>query len=120
MGLVLNINFPDEPTGKAFCAAKIVTYNGYALRFAEDKAAAASPEMKEMAKSHGQDVPALPGILFGQNPAQPTAEQMQDESVLHRTCIAVSPMQAGYGMADGTVDWFGTFFSKVNVKRQAH
>jgi 5'-nucleotidase len=115
-GLALNINFPDDSNGAAFCASKIGTYNGYALAFTEDMAAAASPEMKDMAKAHGQDVPSLPGVLFGRNSAKPTAEQMNDESVLYRTCIAVSPMQAGYGLSDGAVNWFGAFFATIDVK----
>lgn len=116
-GLALNINFPDEPQNAAFCASKIGSYNGYALSFAEDLAAAASPEIKAMAKANGQSVPTLPGVLFGQNPAKPNADQMHDESVLYKSCIAVSPMQAGYGMADGAVDWFASFFAQLPLGR---
>ncbi|MDZ7588439.1 MAG: 5'/3'-nucleotidase SurE [Parasphingorhabdus sp.] len=78
-GLALNVNFPDDSKSASFCASKIGTYNGYALSFSENMAAAASPEMKAMAKAYGQDVPALPGILFGQNSAKPAADQMLDE-----------------------------------------
>lgn len=117
MGLALNVNFPDQPTGAAFCASKIGSYNSYAPRFVEDLAAAATPEMRARAEAHGLDVPAGPGLLFGQNPAQPTADQMNDESVLYRTCIAVSPMQAGYGMADGSVEWFGAFIALLPFGR---
>jgi 5'-nucleotidase len=115
-GLALNVNFPDEPTGAAFCAAQVGTYNNYALSFTENVAAAATPEMMGRAKAYGQDVPALPGVLFGQNAETPTAAQMQDESVLYRTCIAVSPMQAGYGIMSEAVDWFGAFLSALALK----
>jgi len=115
-GLALNINFPDDSKNAAFCASQIGTYNGYALSFAENMAAAASPEMKEMAKAYGQDIPALPGILFGLNSAKPADDQMRDESVLYKSCIAVSPMQAGYGMADSASNGFAAFFSTISVK----
>ncbi len=116
-GLALNVNFPDKSAGAAFCPSKIGTYNGYALSFTENMAASASPEMIAMAKSYGQDVPPLPGIIFGGNPAKPSAEQMQDESVLYRTCIAISPMQAGYALSDGPVNWFGAFFAATSLKK---
>ena len=115
MGLALNVNFPDEPAGAVFCPSQIGTYSDYRPGFTEDMAASATPEMKERAKAHGMDVPALPGLLFAPNSAQPTAAQMNDEAVLYRTCIAVSPMQAGYGFTHGAVDWFGGFFATLDV-----
>jgi hypothetical protein len=51
------------------------------------------------------DIPALPGLLLGQNPAKPSADQLQDESFLHLSCIAVSPMQAGYAGDDQNINW---------------
>ncbi|OYY96499.1 MAG: hypothetical protein B7Y38_10945 [Sphingomonadales bacterium 28-56-43] len=99
-GLALNINFPNEAKGTKFCASKIGTYNAYALSFSENMAASASPEMKEMAKAYKTDIPALPGLLLGQNPAKPSPDQLQDESFLHLSCIAISPMQAGYAGDD--------------------
>lgn len=94
--LALNINFPNEAKETKFCASQIGTYNAYTLTFSENMAASASPEMKEMARTYKMDIPALPGLLLGQNSAKPSADQSQDESFLHLTCIAVSPMQAGY------------------------
>lgn len=103
-GLALNINFPNEAKGTKFCASKIGTYNAYTLNFSENMAASASPEMKEMAKAYKMDIPPLPGLLLGQNLAKPSADQLQDESFLHQTCIAVSPMQAGYADDDRNID----------------
>jgi 5'-nucleotidase len=103
-GLALNINFPNEAKGAKFCASKIGTYNAYTLTFSENMAVSASPEMKEMARTYKMDIPALPGLLLGQNPAKPSADQLQDESFLHLTCIAVSPMQAGYAGDDRNTD----------------
>ena len=103
-GLALNINFPNEAKGTKFCASKIGTYNAYTLNFSDNMAASASPEMKEMAKAHKMDIPALPGLSLSQNPAKPSADQLQDESFLHLTCIAVSPMQAGYADDDRNIN----------------
>jgi 5'-nucleotidase len=103
-GLALNINFPNEAKGTKFCASKIGTFNAYTLTFSENMAASASPEMKEMARTYKMDIPALPGLLLGQNPTKPSADQLQDESFLHLTCIAVSPMQAGYADDDRNID----------------
>jgi len=104
VGLALNINFPNEAKGTTFCASKIGTYNAYTLTFSENMAASASPEMKEMARTYKMDIPALPGLLLGQNSAKPSADQLQDESFLHLTCIAVSPMQAGYAADNRYID----------------
>jgi 5'-nucleotidase len=103
-GLALNINFPNEAKGTKFCASKIGTYNAYTLTFSENMAASASPEMKEMARTYKMDIPALPGLLLGQNLAKPSANQLQDESLLYLTCIAVSPMQAGYADEGRNID----------------
>jgi len=104
VGLALNINFPNEAKGTKFCASKIGTFNAYTLAFSENMAASASPEMKEMARTYKMDIPALPGLSLGQNPAKPSADQLQDESFLHLTCIAVSPMQAGYAGDNRNID----------------
>ena len=104
-GLALNINFPNEAKGAKFCVSKVGTYNAYTLKFAENMAASASPEMKEMARTYKMDIPALPGLLLGQNPTKPSADQLQDESFLHLSCIAVSPMQAGYAGDDQNINW---------------
>jgi hypothetical protein len=48
-----------------------------------------------------------PGICRTTNPPKTSADQLQDESFLHLTCIAVSPMQAGYADDDRNIDQVG-------------
>lgn len=116
-GLALNINFPNEAAGTKFCASKIGTYNAYTLNFSENMAASASPQMKEMAQTYKMDIPALPGLLLGQNPTKPSAGQLQDESFLHLTCIAVSPMQAGYAADDRNIDQASEVFAALALTK---
>lgn len=98
-GIALNVNFPDTLDGAKWRVSRIGTYNAYAMTFSPDMASTASPQMKAMAAEHGMEIPALPGLSFAINTAQPTAQQMHDESVVYRSAIAVSPMQAGYAAA---------------------
>lgn len=100
-GLALNVNFPDQPSGAAWQLTEIGTYNAYKVGFTTDMAASASPMMQMMAKSRGMEVPALPGVSFDFNTAAPAPEQMDDESVVYRKAIAVSPMQAGFAYPTG-------------------
>lgn len=95
-GLALNVNFPDTLEGARWQLSEIGTYNAYKVGFATDMAQSASPMMQMMAKSRGMAIPALPGVSFDFNTAAPTPEQQDDESVVYRRAIAVSPMQAGY------------------------
>lgn len=100
-GLALNVNFPDQPAGARWQLTEVGTYNAYKVGFTADMAASASPMMQMMAKSRGMEVPALPGVSFDFNTAAPAPDQMDDESVVYRTAIAVSPMQAGYAYPAG-------------------
>lgn len=100
-GLALNVNFPDQPAGARWQLTEIGSYNAYKVGFTNDMAASASPMMQMMAKSRGMDIPALPGVSFDFNTAAPAPEQMDDESVVYRSAIAVSPMQAGYAYPAG-------------------
>lgn len=100
-GLALNVNFPDQPAGAAWQLTEIGTYNAYKVGFTTNMAASASPMMQMMAKSRGMDVPALPGVSFDFNTAAPAPEQLDDESVVYRKAIAVSPMQAGFAYPTG-------------------
>lgn len=52
--------------------------------------------MKAMARQHGAAIPEMPGIALDMNGAAPTADQLNDESAVFKTAIAISPMQAGY------------------------
>jgi 5'-nucleotidase len=99
-GIALNVNFPDKLDGAAWKAARIGTYNAYAVIFSPNLAANASPIMKAMAEARGTPVPAYPGISIDFNTAKPTPEQAEDESVVMRTAIAVSPMQAGFALPE--------------------
>ncbi len=95
-GMALNVNFPDKLEGAKWRSARIGTYNAYELRFVDDMAASSSPEMVAMAKEHGMEIPHLPGLSAQRDTGTPTAMQADDESVVYKTAISVSPMQAGY------------------------
>ncbi len=95
-GLALNVNFPDTLEGARWQLSRIGTYEFYSIGFTANMAASASPMMQAMAKARGMDVPPLPGVSFDFNTAAPTPEQADDESVVVRKAIAVSPMQGGY------------------------
>lgn len=95
-GLALNVNFPDQPAGARWELTEIGSYNAYKVGFTANMAASASPMMQAMAQARGATVPPLPGVSFDFNTAAPTPEQADDESVVFRRAIAVSPMQAGY------------------------
>ncbi|MGY6552862.1 MAG: 5'/3'-nucleotidase SurE [Erythrobacter sp.] len=95
-GLALNVNFPDDPAGAEWRLTKIGTYNAYRLGFTMNMARDASPTMKAMAAARGAELPELPGLTFEFATARPTEDQMQDESVVYRKAIAISPMRAGF------------------------
>lgn len=95
-GIALNVNFPDNPQGAEWRLSRIGSYNAYMVRFSENMAKDASPAMTAMASQHGVSVPEQPGIALDMNTAEPLPEQRNDESVVYRNAIAVSPMRAGY------------------------
>lgn len=98
-GLALNVNFPDEAADAEWRLSQVGSYNAYKIGFAANMAEAASPTMRAMASERGMEIPPLPGLSFDINREQPQADQAQDESIVYRSNIAISPMQAGYGMA---------------------
>jgi 5'-nucleotidase len=100
-GLALNVNFPDTLDAARWQLTEIGNYNAYEVGFTANMAASASPMMQMMAKARGLEVPPLPGVSFDFNTAAPAADQMDDESVVYRKAIAVSPMQAGYAYRAG-------------------
>lgn len=100
-GLALNVNFPDRLEGARWQLSEIGTYNAYKVGFTANMAASASPMMQMMAKSRGGELPPFPGVSFDINTAAPAADQMDDESIVYRKAIAVSPMQAGYAYPAG-------------------
>jgi 5'-nucleotidase len=100
-GLALNVNFPDTLDAARWQLTEIGNYNAYKVGFTANMAASASPMMQMMAKARGLEVPPLPGVSFDFNTAAPAADQMDNESVVYRKAIAVSPMQAGYAYRAG-------------------
>lgn len=106
-GVALNVNFPDEMAGAQWRLSRIGSYNGYRVGFSQDMAADASPVMLAMARERGATIPALPGLSFAINDAPPTPAQQDDESVVYRQHIAISPMQAGYQPTPANEAWLG-------------
>ncbi len=100
-GLALNVNFPDNPANAKWVLTEIGTYNAYKVGFTADMAASASPMMQAMASARGMEIPPLPGVSFDFNTAPPAPGEEDDESVVYRRAIAVSPMQAGYAYPVG-------------------
>lgn len=96
-GLALNVNLPDQfGEDVRWQLSEVGSYNAYKVGFTTNMAEAASPMMKAMAEARGLVVPPLPGVSFDFNTAYPEAGQENDESIVYRSAIAVSPMQAGY------------------------
>lgn len=106
-GLALNVNFPDDLDGAEWRLTQVGTYNAYKVGFTANMAESASPTMRAMAEARGMQVPPLPGLSFDINQDVPTTAQENDESVVYRRHIAVSPMQDGYAFPAGAavVNW---------------
>jgi 5'-nucleotidase len=98
-GLGLNVNFPDNPEGAAWKAAVVGSYSAYDFVFVPDMQASASPMVRQLAHEHGLTLPNAPGLSVQMNDAPPLPSQQNDESVVYKTAIAVSPIQAGYAPA---------------------
>lgn len=105
-GVALNVNFPDEIDGAQWRITKIGTYNAYQVGFTQNMAEESTPVMRAMAEARGIELPPLPSVTFGFNTAAPTTEQENDESIVYRRHIAVSPMQAGYAFGAAGEDFF--------------
>lgn len=107
-GMALNVNFPNELAGAQWRLSQVGSYNAYRLSFTTNMADSASPTMRAMAEARGMQVPPLPGLNFAMNDAAPAPGEENDESIVYRTAIAVSPMQAGYEatpVADAAIEW---------------
>lgn len=98
-GMALNVNFPNEMQGAQWQASRIGTYNAYLVGFSMNLAQDATPTIQAMAASRGMEIPPLPAVSFDMNSAPPAPGQENDESIVFRTNISVSPMQAGYEYA---------------------
>lgn len=99
-GLALNVNFPDSLDGAAWRPSQIGTFNAYDIRYVESLAGEATPITRALADSEGVALPDLPGIAFDFNRAEPTEDQLMDETIVYRSHIAVSPMHAGFAHHD--------------------
>lgn len=110
-GLALNVNFPDRPEGAPWRIARIGSYNPVELRFAESLAGSAPPAT---AAANGRgSLPDLPGLSFDPNTAQPEADQQDDEAVVVRGAIAISPMQPGYEYRSSLDDGLDSYLRDI-------
>lgn len=117
-GIALNVNFPDHLEGAQWQLSRVGTYNAYNVRFAEDLAKSASPLLNAMAREQGVTLPHLPGIDFGHNDAISQADQQDDEAVVYKTNIAISPMQAGYEYSRKKHDWLGWYLRDIFLEKK--
>lgn len=101
-GVALNVNFPDTLPGAHWRLTQVGTWNAHRVRFVESLARDATPLMRQAAQARGVSLPDQPGIALSSNDVVPEPAQRNDESVVNKTDITVSPLQAGYGASDGT------------------
>ncbi|VWX53641.1 5'/3'-nucleotidase SurE [Novosphingobium sp. 9U] len=100
-GLALNVNYPDKPEGARWRLTRVGTWNAHKVRFVESLSKDATPLMRQAAQARGVSLPDQPGVALSANEVAPTPEQRDDEAVANKSDITVSPLQAGYGAADG-------------------
>ena len=87
-GIALNVNFPDTPrTDLGWALTRHGTTDPYEIHF--------------------NDTPPY-GPRFARVDVQPSAAQAQDEGVVYRTKITVTPMQQGFDVASATSAALGT------------
>jgi len=101
-GLALNVNFPDskvltESTPWAF--SKIGSYNLYDIKFVEDFS------KDSTAAAYGLGTYPYPGITIGFPTTAASATQKEDESIVHKTAIAVTAMQLAYDHRPAGQQW---------------
>jgi 5'-nucleotidase len=89
-GVALNVNFPDRLEGAKWRLTRIGSYNSLKVRFVTDLAAA-SPIGPAR-----QPLPHAPGVTVSLDTSPPRADEQQDESVVNRRDITVTPMQIGF------------------------
>jgi 5'-nucleotidase len=93
--LALNVNFPDKLEGAKWRWSRIGTYDLYNVRFR------ANVSSSPLARGAGDGVQTGLGIAAGNEETKPVKSQMNDEAVVFRTDIAVSPMQVGFEARQG-------------------
>ncbi|MGL5986986.1 MAG: 5'/3'-nucleotidase SurE [Burkholderiales bacterium] len=89
-GVALNVNFPKDLSNPRWAFSRHGTFNEYNVRFVEKLSD------DPIAKSYGLGNVPYPGITIGPNTGTPTAGQAEDESVVYKSRIAVTVMQAGF------------------------
>lgn len=83
-GVALNVNFPNAPTANlGWAFSRHGTYDLYNLKFKN----------------------SVPYGLGASLPASPTAEQAEDEAIVHKTKIAVTAMQVGFDHRPAGQQW---------------
>ena len=98
-GLALNVNFPDELTPTStWSFSRIGTHNDYRTVFTEDLSKDPVAQFYGLKDAH-------PGISFVVTNEKPAADQLQDESVVYKTTIAVSAMQMAYDHRPAGQQW---------------
>ena len=110
-GLALNVNFPNDVTSKSsWSFSRIGTYNAFGGAFVDDLS------KDPLARNYGLTGVSYPGITMAFNTKQPTADQLEDESVVYKTTIAVSAMQVAYDHSPSGQQWLrlrlGNLFAK--------
>ena len=90
-GLALNVNFPEAITpSTAWSFSRIGSYNQYGSFFTENLSE------DPLARGSGLKTAVYPGISLTFNNEKPATDQLEDESVVYKTKIAVSAMQVAY------------------------
>ncbi len=110
-GIALNVNFPNDVTMETpFETSEIGDYQHYLVYFTNDLGA------DQHAGSFGVSDVHAPGMILATNEAAPTADQNDDESIIYKSAISVSPMQLAYDAPDEVRDWLS---KELNAKELA-
>ena len=109
-GVALNVNFPDVLDNARWKPSRIGTYSGITVRFVADVGSTAA------ARAYGHGHVRGPGLIADRNSAEPGKGQENDESVVYRKDIAVSPMQIGYDAPPVTPAWLEEGLRKLAGK----
>ena len=98
-GLALNVNFPEEvSSSSAWSFSRIGSYDAFGAVFTEDLS------KDPLVREYGLKI-AYPGVSLAFNTEKPTPEQLEDESIVFKTTIAVSAMQVAYDHSPTGQQW---------------
>jgi len=93
-GLALNVNFPDHPSRSGWKLTRVGSYDTYRFTFVDNMARDASPGAKAMSAHMGGALQPLPGMVGEITTQPPLPGQSDDEAVVFRQAIAVTPLLA--------------------------